>query len=57
MKNNRRRINREEFIQNLEKKRLHPAFRTDLINLLPVGQEYNFEDGFTVLEHEIFSRL
>ncbi|MDO9542275.1 MAG: nucleotidyl transferase AbiEii/AbiGii toxin family protein [Kiritimatiellia bacterium] len=57
MKNDRRRISREEFVQNLAKKRLHPAFRTDLIDLLPVGQEYNFEDGFTVLEREILSRL
>lgn len=43
MKNDRRLISREEFVQNLAKKRLHPAFRTDLIDLLPVGQEYNLK--------------
>ena len=52
-----RRISRNEFTANLADKRQHPAFAEDLSDLLPVGQHYDFDAGFTIVERELASRL
>ena len=46
-----------EFVKNLAAKRQHPGFTSDLGDLLPVGAEYYFEEGFSVVEREIVPRL
>lgn len=46
-------VSHAEFVANLEAKRLHPGFRADLGDLLPVGFEYDDSDGFAVVEREI----
>ena len=46
-------VSRAEFAANLDAKRLHPGFRSDLGDLLPVGSQYDDSDGFAVVERDI----
>ncbi len=50
-------VSRAEFVENLAAKRQHPGFTSDLGDLLPVGTEYDFKEGFAVVEREIVPRL
>jgi predicted nucleotidyltransferase component of viral defense system len=57
MEHSGRTVSRAEFAANLEEKRHHSAFTSDLSDLLPVGQQYNFADGFDLVVREIVPRL
>ncbi len=49
-----KRITRKQFIQNLQRKRIDPDFRTDMDELLPSGAVWDFEEGLEyVLNHVI----
>ncbi len=50
-------VSRQEFSQNLDEKRHHPAFNADLGDLLPVGSTYDIESGFAVIENNLITRL
>jgi len=50
-------VSRAEFKINLEEKRKHPAFTSDLSGLLPAGAHYDFVDGFVAVERDILPRL
>lgn len=57
MKHGGLQVSRQEFSQNLADKRRHPAFTSDLGDLLPVGSEYDIQTGFAVIERDLISRL
>jgi hypothetical protein len=50
-------VSRREFELNLAAKRGHPGFATDIRDLLPAGDDYDFESGFAVVERELLARL
>lgn len=50
-------VSRAEFVGNLEAKRRHPGFTSDLEGLLPTGLEYDFAAGFAIIEREIIPWL
>jgi predicted nucleotidyltransferase component of viral defense system len=53
MEHAERKVSRNEFAENLARKRLHPGFMADLRDLLPIGMNYNLDEGFSVLEYKI----
>lgn len=57
MDHGKRSVSRREFELNLAAKREHPAFATDLADLLPVGTDYDLESGFAVVGQELIARL
>ncbi len=50
-------VSRTEFCENLAAKRLHQGFVADLGDLLPAGVDYDYTDGFAVIEREIVPLL
>ena len=50
-------FSREEFLKNLELKRNHQAFQSDMHALLPVGLNWNFEEAYQFVVDNVISRL
>ena len=46
-----------EFLKNLELKRNHQAFQSDMHALLPVGLNWNFEEAYQFVVDNVISRL
>lgn len=51
------RFSREEFLKNLELKRNHPAFQSDMHALLPTGLHWNFDDAYQFVVEKVISKL
>lgn len=52
-----RTVSQAEFAANLREKRVHPAFKSDVGDLLPVGAQFDLAEGLDVVEREIIPRL
>ncbi len=50
-------VSRKDFVLNLAGKRLHPAFTSDLGDLLPSGLDFDTQSALDVVEHTLVSRL
>lgn len=50
-------FSRDEFLKNLELKRNHQAFQSDMHTLLPVGLNWNFEEAYQFVIDNVISRL
>ena len=50
-------FSRDEFLKNLELKRNHQAFQSDMHALLPVGLNWNFEEAYQFVVDNVISRL
>jgi predicted nucleotidyltransferase component of viral defense system len=50
-------FSRDEFLKNLELKRNHQAFQSDMHALLPVGLNWNFEESYQFVVDNVISRL
>jgi predicted nucleotidyltransferase component of viral defense system len=50
-------ITGEEFLKNLEIKRNHEAFQSDMPALLPVGLNFNFEKAYLFVIKNVISKL
>lgn len=50
-------ILKDEFIKNLESKRKHPDFQSDMKALLPIELNWNFEEAYRFVVDNVVSRL
>ena len=50
-------IRREDFLKNLELKKSHPDFRSDMNSLLPIELYWNFDEAYQFVIDEIISKL
>ncbi len=50
-------FSRDEFLKNLELKRNHQAFQSDMHALLPVGLNWNFEEAYQFVIDNVISKL
>lgn len=50
-------ISRDEFLKNLELKRNHPDFQSDMHVLLPTGLKWNFDEAYQFVIDNVISRL
>lgn len=57
LENDGHKVSRKDFAANLARKRQHPGFMADISALLPVGADFNFEEGFKVVEQKIIPLL
>ena len=57
MEHSKHMVSQAEFAANLAEKRAHPGFTADLSNLLPVEQDFGFEDGFSIVDQKIVPLL
>lgn len=48
---------KDEFIKNLELKRAHQAFQSDMQALLPTGLKWNFDEAYQFVLDNVISRL
>ena len=48
---------KDEFIKNLELKRQHQDFQSDMLVLLPTGSEWNFEEAYQFVLDNVVSKL
>ena len=48
---------KDEFIKNLELKRDHQAFQSDMHVLLPTGLKWNFDEAYQFVVDNVISRL
>jgi predicted nucleotidyltransferase component of viral defense system len=53
----RHHVSQKNFAANLAQKRRHAGFMADISALLPVDTDFNFEDGFKVVEQKIIPLL
>jgi hypothetical protein len=50
-------FSREKKIKNLELKRNHQAFQSDMHVLLPIGLNWNFEEAYQFVVDNVISKL
>ena len=50
-------FSRDEFLKNLELKRNHQAFQSDMHALLPIGLNWNFEEAYQFVINKVISKL
>ena len=55
--NNEAYFSKDEFLKNLELKRDHQAFQSDMHALLPTGLNWNFEEAYQFVIDNVISRL
>lgn len=53
----RTQFSQEEFLKNLELKKQHQGFRSDIYALLPVGIKWDFDEAYTFVVEKMISRL
>jgi predicted nucleotidyltransferase component of viral defense system len=55
--NNDTRFTKEEFLKNLELKRNHQAFQSDMHALLPAGLNWNFDEAYQFVLDNVIRKL
>lgn len=55
--NDNTKIRKEDFLNNLSLKKSHPDFQSDMSALLPLEQNWNFEDTYKFVIDKVISRI
>jgi predicted nucleotidyltransferase component of viral defense system len=50
-------IRREDFLKNLELKKSHPDFKSDMSALLPIEHRWNFDEAYSFVVEKVISKM